>query len=276
MLSYSGWIDENLRAFREEIHEELTNARITALVSDAIPQLLPGVADALVDLLLDEAAIPMAKLWKSGRIATLDEMNTRVAQRVQSLMASPMAQEALAPAVKEWLDGISARLQAIVDPICDRYEVPRKQMQLNLSAAGPDMIELHASDWVGLPVIGTMMGAIVSVLAGLICGGSGVALVAAGPLGFLAGAAMGAIASLLGWNAVSGVLMKADIPLLLRNIPLEKRLTGDKMRHELRKRILSVLEGENSDFCRQVTDSFSKSFRGYIYTIAQAAEIPIE
>lgn len=275
-LAYAGWIDENLRAFRKEIHEELTEERVSSMVSDALPALLPSVADALTDLLVQEAAIPMAQLWKNGRISTLQELNDRMDERVSSLLSSSLAQEALAPAMQEWLVSIQKNLQTLVDPICDRYEVPRKEMQLNLTASGPGGVTIDTGSWLGLPVTGTLIGVLVTVTAGLLCGGSGVALIATGPLGFLAGAAIGTIASFLGWNILSGMLMKADIPLLLRNLPIEKKLTSDKTRHELRHRILDALAGGNSDFHRQVVDGFSKSFRSYIYAIAQAAEIPIE
>ena len=102
------------------------------------------------------------------------------------------------------------------------------------------------------------------------------ALVTAGPLGFLAGAVIGVIATALGWNAVSGMLLKADIPLFMRLIPLSNKLNSEKVRRELSHQITDNLTREDSDFQRQIVEGFSKSFRGYLHSIAQAAEIPIE
>ena len=164
----------------------------------------------------------------------------------------------------------------MVDPICDRYDVPRKQMQLNLTATGAGNVSVDAAGFVGLHFVGALLGVILGVLSGLLCGGEGVALVAAGPLGFLAGAVIGIIASLLGWGAVSQALMKANIPLLLRRVNIEKRLRADSTRRKLRESLLGSLAEDNSDFQKQVVEGFSKSFRGYVYSIAQAAEIPIE
>ena len=163
----------------------------------------------------------------------------------------------------------------MVDPICDRFNVPRRQMRRDLSAAGTAGVRLDPAGWTGLSVVGAVLGVIVSVAAGLVCGGGGVALIATGPLGFLAGVAVGAAASLLGWNALSGATERADIPLLLRRVGLEKRLRSESVRRELRERLAAELSAPKCAFSRQVVEDFSKYFRGYVYAVAQAAEIPI-
>lgn len=274
-LAYAGWVDENLRAFRQAIREEITDARVSAIASDALPALIPAVARLLCDLILDEAAIPIAQQWKHGEIRTLSEMNERIAARVERILSSPLAQETLAPAVRVWLTSLTDRLQAMVDPICDRFEVPRRQMRLDLTATGAASVELKAGSWMGLPLVGAVLGVIVSVAAGLLCGGGGIALIATGPLGFVAGVAVGAAASLLGWNAMSGALMHADVPLLLRRINLEKRLRSETVRRELCEKLSDSLSDPAGPFSTQVVEGFSRSFRGYLYSIAQAAEIPI-
>jgi len=275
-LAYAGWVDDNLRAFRQAIQEEITEERIAVLANEAIPSLLPSVARILTDLILDEAALPLMEQWKRGGIRTLKELEKQMAERMERVLQSPMAQEALAPAVAVWLEGLTAKLQALIDPICDRFDVPRKQMKLDLTASGAGQVAVKPADWVGLPMMGTVLGAMVTVITGILCGGSGVALVAAGPLGFLAGAVIGAIASLLGWTAISEMLMKLDLPLLLRQIPIEKRLKSDQNRRELQKRILDAISPQDSGFRRQLVSGFSSAFSAHVYMVAQAAEIPIE
>lgn len=275
-LAYAGWVDENLRAFRQAIHDEITETRVSMLVDEALPSLLPSVAEALSKLIIDEAALPVVQQWKHGGICTLSDMESQITSRAERVLSSPLAQDALAPAVENWLTGMTERLQAMVDPVCDQYDVPRKEMELNLTASGAGHVDIKTDGWVGLNMMGTVVGTIVSLIGGLICGGSGMALIASGPLGFAAGLAAGAAASLLGWNAVSGMIRKADLPLLMRNLPIEKRLRSDHTRHELQKRILSVISPENSEFRKQLSGNFSKAFRAYVTSIAQAAEIPIE
>lgn len=274
-LAYAGWVDENLRAFRQAIREEITDARVSAIAAEALPALIPSVARLLCDLILDEAAIPIAQQWKRGDIRTLGEMNDRIAARVERILSSPLAEETLAPAVRVWLSSLTDRLQAMVDPICDRFEVPRRQMRLDLTATGAADVRLEPGSWMGLSLVGAVLGVIVSVAAGLLCGGGGIALIATGPLGFVAGVAVGAAASLLGWSAVSGALMRADVPLVLRRVNLETRLRSESVRRELRQKLTVSLSDEAGPFSTQVVEGFSRSFRGYVYSIAQAAEIPI-
>lgn len=273
-LAYAGWIDENLRFFRQAIQEEITDQRVSEMVRQAMPSLLPAVADALCDLILEEAAIPIARQWKEGQIDTLENMNRQIASRMERVLGSPLAQEALAKPLHLWLKDMTVRLQALVDPICDRFEVPRKQMRLDLTASG-GQVTLQASHWMDFPVIGAVLGVMVSVLSALLCGGTGVALIASGPMGLLAGLLIGMVASLLGWPAVSGAISKARIPVPLRRVNIEKRLGSPAVREQLRQKLLDELSPEDSAFQKQVVESFSKAFRGYVYSIAQAAEIPI-
>ena len=194
---------------------------------------------------------------------------------MQRVLSSTAAQEALAPAVKLWLMDLTRTLQSIIDPICDAHEVPRKEMQLNLNATGSAAIDIDAAAWAGLNAAGTLLGMIISVIGGVLCGGSGVALIASGPLGFAAGLVIGVLASALGWKTLSSQLMKADLPLLLRSIPFEKRLKSDQTRHELKKRLTAALSAEDSDFRKQIIHGFAQSFHRHVQSVAQAAEISI-
>lgn len=275
-LAYAGWVDENLRAFRQQICDDITETRIAALVDEAIPSLLPSVGSILTDLLLKEALLPIAQQWKKGELATLKDMERQIADRAQRVLASPLAQEALAPAIAQWLTLLTDRLQAMVDPICDQYDVPRKEMELRLLARGAGSIDVKAGNLIGLPLTGTLVSAAVSLISAILCGGGGMALIAAGPLGFVAGLGIGALAAMLGWNAISDALMKADLPLPLRWLPIEKTLQSQKTRHDLKKQLLSALSPENSEFRTRLSSDFAKAFRSYVTSIAQAAEIPIE
>lgn len=275
-LAYAGWVDENLRLFRDAIQAEITEEVIAGIANRALPSLLSPVAHVLTELVIEEAAVPLMKQWKRGGIATLKELEQQLSIRANRVLVSEMAQEALTPAVSVWLSDLTSEIQGLIDPICDRYDVPRKQMQLRLSAVGTDTPDLKTSGLVGLPVLGTFLGTIVSVITGLLCGGSGIALVASGPLGFLTGAAIGVVVSLLGWSALSDMLMKADLPLLMRRIPVEKRLRSDRVRNDIEKRMLHLISPEDSSFRKQLVGGFSKAFSAHVYAIAQAAEIPIE
>ena len=108
-LAYAGWIEENLRAFRKAINEEITDARINVVVRQSLPELMPSVIDALVDLLMDEAALPIYRDWQRGKLLTLGDMNTKMQQRMAEVLDSPMTEEACRPHRKS-ISGISCAM----------------------------------------------------------------------------------------------------------------------------------------------------------------------
>ncbi len=275
-LAYAGWIDENLRAFRQAISDEITEEKLNVVVRQSLPDLMPGVLDALVDLLMEETILPVYRNWQQGQLITLHEMNQKMQNRMSEVLSSHMTEDALSPSIHHWLAKLTPVLQSMVDPICDRYEVPRKEMALDLIAGSGSNIAFSAKEMLNFSFIGKILGLIVSVVVGLLCGGGGLALIAAGPLGFIAGVAIGAIVSLFGLNALSDRVMYANLPMMLRRMNSEKRLNSPATRLKLREAITKELYSDNGVFIQQITKGFSASFRKYLQGIAQAAEIPIE
>ncbi len=276
-LAYAGWIDENLRAFRQTIANEVTDERVGQIARARLPELTPSVVTTLTDLILAEAAIPIASLWKTGQIDTLEEMNGQMAARIRRVMGSALAEQALEPVIVKWVGGLSTELQQIIDPICDQYGVPREEMRLAFTqAGGAGGVHIDAGKLMGFDVIGAVAGVVLSVLTALLCGGSGVALIATGPLGMLAGAAIGALLAALGWKQLSGLMMKTRLPRLMRWVDVEKRLNGEKTRHALRDALTKELGKQNSGFSDRVVRGFTQTFQTYLHRIAQAAEIPIQ
>lgn len=276
-LAYAGWVDENLRAFRAAIAREITDERISTVARGALPTLIPGVVNTLVDLTLNEAAIPVALAWRRGEIATLKQMNEQIQRRMESVLASPQAEAALAPLLADWMKDLAQQLQTMVDPICDSHHVPREEMRLSFSQSGDAAtVRVGAKELLGLPLIGAMVGVVLSVIGALLGGGGGVALIATGPLGMVAGAAVGAVVAALGWSAVTDAVLSVQLPRLFRLINVEKRLRSDATRKSLREVLAKELQTKNAAFSAGIVRGFTGAFQRYLYQIAQAAEIPIQ
>ena len=276
-LAYAGWVDENLRAFRKAIKAEVTDARVQKIASDALPELIPSVVNALIDLTLTEAAIPTASAWRDGSIATLREMNQQMQRRIDRILSSTLAEEALAPILTLWMKSLTAALQAMIDPICDRHHVPRDEMRLAFTQSGDAAtLRIGAKELLSFSLIGTMVGVVLSVVGALLGGGGGIALIATGPLGMLAGAVVGVIVTALGWPAVTEALLNAHFPRMFRLINVEKRLRSESTRRTLRDALTKELAKADGDFATGVVSSFTGTFQRYLFQIAQAAEIPIQ
>lgn len=276
-LAYAGWIDENMRAFRSSIAVEITDERVADIAKESLRSLIPGVVDALTELVLEEAAIPIAEQWKSGAIDTLEEMNQHMQNRMERVLKSDLAEDALSPVIEHWLKGLNGNLQAMIDPICDRYQVPRKEMQLSFVQTGEaGKFNIGAKELLRLNFISAVVGVVLGVVGGLLCGGSGIALIAVGPLGFLAGAVIGAVVAAIGFQAVSGLMMKAKLPRPLRWMDVGKRLRSETTKRGLTDALSKEIGAKDSEFSKQVVKGFTDSFQKYLRQVAQAAEIPIQ
>lgn len=276
-LAYAGWVDDNLRAFRSALRAEITDQRVGDIARNALPDLVPSVVNTLVELSLSEAIIPVVSLWKSGEIDTLQEMNDRMQRRMERVLASPLAEEALAPALALWLKSLTGELQAMIDPICDRYQVPREEMTLDFTQTGDSaIVRFGAKEVMGFKFLGAMVGAVISVVSALLCGGGGVALIAAGPLGLLAGAAVGVVITAFGWPAISDAIMNMKLPRTFRWLNVEKRLQSESTRRSLRDSLRKELAKPDGEFTRKTVTGFTDAFLRYLQQIAQAAEIPIQ
>jgi len=276
-LAYAGWVDENMREFRKAIAEQITDDKVSGLARAALPNLMPAVAETLVELVLREAAIPVVLEWKHCSINTLEAMTKQLQSRVENVLQSPGAETALAPIVTTWVNGLAGELQVMVDPICDQYQVPRMEMELSFTQSGEtSKISINARDLLGFNLVGTMMGIVLSVVGGMLCGGSGIALVAAGPFGFLAGIVIGAILAAVGWGGLSGLLMKARLPRLFRWFNVERRLLSDGVMRSLRDEMLKEINAKDSEFGNRVVEGFTSAFQKYLFKVAKSAEIPIQ
>jgi len=110
----------------------------------------------------------------------------------------------------------------------------------------------------------------------LLCGGGGIALIATGLPGMIAGAAIGAVAAAFGWPAVTDALMRANLPRAFRWMNVEKRLRSEGTRKSLREAIIRELGAKDGEFSHQIVKGFTEAFQQYLYQVAQAAEIPIQ
>lgn len=60
--------------------------------------------------------------------------------------------------------------------------------------------------------------------------------------------------------------MRADVPLVLRRVNLEKRLRSESVRRELRDKLTAACPIRRARFPGRWWKGFSRSFRGYVYS----------
>ena len=233
-LAWCGHIDDELRRFRAEVDRLIDSELVEKTVSDALPALYEGTMDNLLDPILRRAVKPVLIDWRDGRIETLAGMEKALQEKIKVYLYSEEAKGYLFRPVREWMRRVSEELEGHTAEICRNYHVPAHSLEISssLSAADLHILEkVDAGDVLagdGLAGAAVLVESIVSVLIGLLCGGGGVALIAEGPIGIVAGIVISIVVlsagHVLGKKVVDQKLMEANLPLAVRRMALARSL----------------------------------------------------
>ncbi len=279
-LAWTGVVDEELREFRREIEELKSSDAVEDIVRANIDTLFRGVTDALTGPVLENAAVPVFERWRSGEIKTLEEIDPILTEAIASYLRTDEVRSLLAAPAAAWVKPVASALEEKTIPICVRHGVPYTALSLVSYLSVADVsISIDAKNVFAMDEITWLINGIISVLVGLLCGGSGVALVASGFAGIMAGVLVSLLILFLGKNKVQSAVMSADIPLMLRKtIPKGFFTTRAK---QIRERVAqSLYENLSSDKGEEITENMVGELSGQIEEcltrMAQVVELPLQ
>ena len=103
------------------------------------------------------------------------------------------------------------------------------------------------------------------------------ALVSAGPVGMVAGAAAGVLLALVGKAGMEKAIRKAELPLIVRQLVTDKSvLRGlNRQREELERAIVRTLADPRSGFSARLCASISRTLGAQLEEMARGAEMSI-
>ena len=233
-LAWCGRIDDELQRFRAEVDELISSNAVEALVSGRLNDLYRSALDPLLDPLLDRAVKPVLLDWKNGKIRRLCDMETTLQERIKIYLYSEEARQGLHQPVTDWLLSVSEELEQYTSEICRRYHVPERSLGISSALTASDfrlLEKLEARDVLAgdtLTWTAVFVESIISILIAMLCGGSGVVLVAEGPVGMLIGFLLSflvlMVSHAMGKKAIDEKLMTADLPLSIRRLALANAL----------------------------------------------------
>ena len=233
-LAWCGRIDDELGRFREEVDRLIHSSVVELIVAEHLPALYQDLLDKLLDPILTHAVEPALVDWREGRIGTLAETETALQEKIKLYLYSKDAKEQLFGPVDAFVRRVSEDLQKHTSPICRKYRVPDHSLEIRSRLAASDLSVLEKLDTRDVMSGSTLTSAavfaesIISVLVGLMCGGSGVVLITEGPLGIAIGIISSlllfAVAHVLGKDAVDQKIREADLPLFVRRLALARPL----------------------------------------------------
>ena len=233
-LAWCGRIDDELSRFRADVDELISSNTVEVLVSGRLNELYRTALDYLLDPLLEHAVKPVLLDWKTGKITRLCDMESILQERIKVYLYSEEARLSLYQPVTDWLLSVSGELEQYTSEICRRYHVPDRSLEISsaLTASDFSLLEkLEAKDVLAgdtLTWTTVFVESIISILIAMLCGGSGVVLVAEGPAGMLIGFLISflvlMVSHAMGRRAIDEKLMTANLPLPIRRMALSASL----------------------------------------------------
>lgn len=278
-LAWSGRIDDELRKFRAELEELKAGRTVEKLVSERIGALYKDVVDVLVDPILEEAALPVFARWRSGEIRRLLDTDGALQSAITEWLQSDAARKLLMKPVTVWMKKTAEALEAYTVPICIRHNVPYTALSLSAWLDASEMdIRLEARNMFAVHELMLMIDGIVSILVGLVCGGSGVAVIASGPEGILAGVLLSLFVLVLGKKKMEAALMGMDLPVPVRKmVPISSvRSRLGMLSGTVKKNLyLSLEEDRNEEIIDRMVSEISGQIEECLTKMAEVVEIPL-
>ncbi len=278
-LSWCGRIDDDLREFRAELDNLRQSSVVEDIVKEQIPNLYEVIVETLVEPMIRESALPVFEQWRRGEIDKISETETHMQRLMEEFMRSDETKELLYRPITKWLRPIADRLETHIIPICIRHNVPYSAMSLKTYLSDTDInIQIDAKTIFGVEEFTLLIESIVSIVVGLICGGSGVALISAGLPGILIGFMASFAVLTLGKGKMEKMIENADIPKPLRKL-LPRNFFEAKMGSiigKVKNSLYLTLENEKGEeISERMVTEISEQIESCLIHMAEVVEIPL-
>ena len=277
-LAYAGRVDEHLALFRREVASIARGDRLSAAVSASVHELYQPLAAALFET-AKESALDAVALWRKGGVATIDELEQVIAARMEQEASGEAVRARMEEPLRAWTQALLRTLEDELTSLCLRCGVPPEQMSLSGARldAGVGGISLSMTDAMGMDVLSGLLGVVLAAAGASVCGGGGVALIGAGPLGMIAGAAAGVLLAVVGRSGMERMLRRAKLPVLLRQAVLPGAVARgiDRQRPAVEREIIRALADPANGFAARLCQSLSGTLGGQLEEMARNAEMSI-
>ena len=278
-LAWSGRIDEELRQFRQEVAELVDSSVVEQIVDKHINDLYHRIVDAMVEPILRRVALPVFDRWRNDEIEKLSDIDQIVQKEIETWLHTDEAQALLVKPIAEWLKPVAYDVEEKTMPICVRHNVPYRAMSLNSYFSLSDIdIRIDAREVFAVEGFTWLINAIISIIVGLICGGSGLAIISGGISGILAGAILSLLILFLGKDRMQKVFMNLDIPAPMRKLVPRSHFEAriERMTEEVKSSFYSSLENEkNAEIASRLASEITQQIEQCLTKMAEIVEIPL-
>lgn len=227
-LAYAGSVDEGASRMLADVRRYVKGDSVEKRVEKALPDLIDKLSERMTKALLEECVLPEFRIWRNGGHDTLQEFSWAVSDEADSFFNSPEGRDVIEEVCTPWTTDLMEDVRDDLDSIAARHKV-------SLAAfADPKIRTLDSNSPEGVIVdpaqmlsnmIQSVVAAICVVIVAMICGGSGTALLMAGPIGIIIGAIIGLAAFFLGKDYLEDAIMSIRIPGMVRKLFKESSIT---------------------------------------------------
>ena len=278
-LAWTGRVDEQLRRFREELEALKASRTVEDIVEKRIKDLYHNVVDTLVEPIMVHSAIPVFERWRDGEITRLKDTEEEMQRAINEYLQTDEARELLMKPVTAWLKPVADELEEYTVPICLRHNVPYSALSLKTYLPASDLdIHIEAKNVFAVEEITWMIDSIITVLVGLMCGGSGIALISSGPVGIAAGFSLSFLVLLLGKDKMEDALLSMNIPKPARKLVPRKSIENrmDSLTATVKENLYRTLEEDrNEEISARMTEEISHQIEECLTRMAEVVEIPL-
>lgn len=268
-LAYSARVDDGIRAFNEAIADYLREDHIHEAVLRRIDPLIQAASGCMADIGYEEAQTHIAR-WRSGKYATLSEMNRGLGEAIAAKLRTGAAGEAIAAIVRNEMSEVCSVLQPQVDAICSAHGIACSQMRLGdledlpRGASGSDLSVRGDMEFLQRSVQALITALVAGVML-LIPGGQVVDLVLV---------ALTALATYVGRDFIGDFTENLNIPQPVRALIPPERIANEKLHENLQKSFCEALRA-NQNFQTAIAADIEKSLVDYVAHMAKKTEIAI-
>ena len=278
-LAHCGRIDEELREFTSEVETLKDSNIVEKIVSENIDKLYVGAVEALTEPILRSAVLPVVARWRSGDIRRLSDVDDEMQAAIEAWLRTDEAKALLVKPVTAWLKPVAYALEEKTVPICVRHGVPYRSFSLTsyLQLSEVD-IRVDSRDVFAVENTTWIIDTVISVTVGLLCGGGGIALVAEGLPGVIAGAVISLLVLILGRNWLESAILKLDIPVPMRKMMPMKHFEDriDRMTETIKQSFRESLSKEkNEEISERMVREISQQIEECLTRMAKVVEIPL-
>jgi hypothetical protein len=248
-------------SFVREVNEVI-NRDLDSIIKKDISTFIESLTETLTDGLINNMMRRGMRDWREKRVLTLNDLEDHMKGLAIKWIRSAKAKKEISRCVSDWVKSLYKKLDVKLKPISRKYGIEDNVLALEVdyhTYAFDDFMDDFSfqDDITGLEDLGALISLVTGIVITIISGGTGYALIMAGPVGLFIGAGIGIAALFGGFEVVTKIVRTSNIYGWIRKRLSDEKITNtcEEKKPELKQGIQEMLENEpqlNNDIPQKI------------------------